>query len=156
MPQPQLLFTLCLIFLLIAQACFSHRRLRRQEAELSRLNEALTCTTRDHLIVRANMVRTQRDVQALVERLDALECRSTGGGRIDSAMRVARQGAANPALLKELGLSYAEASLLMRLHSMQNKAPQETCNELPLTAPSKSVPGQAASLASLLAGANAA
>lgn len=154
MPAPELTLVFALVVGLVIHACVLHRHVRKQSANLARLNEVLTRTTREHLAVEAETARAQRESRALSARLDALECRAAGGQRIESAMRVARQGAASPAVLKDLGLSEAEASLLLRLHSLQREQPGV---EVPSVAPAASapLPGQAASLAKLLAGVSA-
>ncbi|MFK8016225.1 MAG: hypothetical protein AB8G17_12390 [Gammaproteobacteria bacterium] len=154
MSQPELFLILTLVAALMIHACVLNRRARRQAADLDRLSAVLKVMTREHLEEYAAATRGRREARDVTARLDALESRAAGGQRIDSAMRVAKQGAANPAVLKDLGLSEAEASLLLRLHSMGAQEPEaKTVVSEPASA---RLPGQAASLAKLLANVNAA
>lgn len=141
MIDTELVLTLGLAVLvpLVVHACVMHRRVRRQGASLDRLTDVITRLTREQVETAARGVRLQRGLKSVSERQDSLECRPVSGQRIESAVRVARQGVANPQLLRELGLSEAEASLLMRLHAIEQSGDGAT-----------STPGQAATLAKML------
>jgi len=137
-----LVLTLALAVLipLVVHACVVHRRLRRQGASLNRLTDVIIRLTREQVDTTARALRVERNLKGVGERQDSLESRAVSGQRIESAVRVARQGAANATLLKELGLSEAEASLLMRLHTIDNAEPKPPA-----------MAGQAATLARMLA-----
>ncbi|MFK7886280.1 MAG: DUF2802 domain-containing protein [Gammaproteobacteria bacterium] len=98
-----------------------HRVQRREAARAARLEDILSRMTREVIAANARLARSERSIQHMGDRQDTLECRTAGGQRIESAVRVARQGAASEAVLKDLGLSDAEASLLLRLHTDQSE-----------------------------------
>lgn len=130
------LSTLCfgLSLLLLALVGWrAHRGQRRDAARVERLEDVLTRMTRELLSANAQLARTDRTLQHVGDRQDTLECRAAGGQRIESAVRVARQGAASEAVLKDLGLSDAEASLLLRLHG-QISAVQPVAATMPQSA----------------------
>ncbi|MEO1573668.1 MAG: DUF2802 domain-containing protein [Pseudomonadota bacterium] len=142
--------------------CILH--LRRRDAtniaRIQRLEDVLTRLTREELTAVARLSRVERTLKDTRARQDTLECRASTGPRIESAVRVARQGTATEDMLRDLGLSSAEASLLLRLHASKDDAPappdnvkahdaavQEEVRPPPLPRPGS----QAASLSRLLA-----
>ncbi len=130
-----------LLVTLAAHAIVLHARAKRQAANIAQLNDVIHRMTREQVKSTASVYRLERALDGQNERLEAVDTRSIGTQRIESAVRVARQGAANEAILRDLGLSDAEASLLLRLH---NLTPEDKPGEFEL-------PTQAASLADMLA-----
>ena len=141
----EILFTIALGMLLplVIHAVVLNTRAKHQAANIAQLNDVIHRMTREQIKSSASVHRLERKLEGQNDRLEAVDTRSSGGGgqRIESAVRVARQGGANASLLRDLGLSDAEASLLMRLHDPE---PQTESIESQL-------PTQAASLANLLA-----
>ena len=173
------LSTLCfgLSFFILAMVSWrAQSRQRRESARVERLEDVLTRLTRELLSANAQLARTDRTLQHVGDRQDTLECRAAGGQRIESAVRVARQGAASEAVLRDLGLSDAEASLLLRLHGQISAVESAPISSTPVASDADVAPepialsaeneieqltatsqerSQAASLARLLADADA-
>lgn len=105
--------------------CILHLRRRNAMniARIQRLEDVLTRLTREELAAVARLSRVERTLKDTRARQDTLECRASTGPRIESAVRVARQGTATEDMLRDLGLSSAEASLLLRLHASGSDEP---------------------------------
>ncbi|MEM6639188.1 MAG: hypothetical protein AAF610_04725 [Pseudomonadota bacterium] len=112
-------FELALVLACVAMMVQRHRDHRQStanEAHLAQLEgivHRLAREQRDADRTIAEHIAALRRVDA---RTDALESRAGGAPRIESARRIAREGRATQDLLKELGLSATEASLLLRLN----------------------------------------
>ena len=109
-------------FALIVIAWLQHRRLCACDADRARLNKVLTRVAKLQLKLEGRVNAVGAELNGVQQRQALLDARPNGGHRIESAVRVARQGAANETLLRELGLSDAEASLLLRMHGMSADA----------------------------------
>ena len=143
------------LLLLVSLAClvWCIVKLRREgsvvAARLTRLEDVLTRLSREELDAGVRISRVERTLRETRARQDSLEHRATSGPRIESAVRVARRGAATESMLRDLGLSDAEASLLLRLHADGEDEPDGS--DGPQAATARTPNCQAASLARLLA-----
>ncbi len=116
------LLTLFCLAALAAIAIHLRRRVATSDAQIARLEDVLTRLTREELGAGARLSRVERSLKDTRARQDTLASRASAGPRIESAVRVARQGSASEDMLRELGLSAAEASLLLRLHATEEAA----------------------------------
>lgn len=155
--------TLCSSILILS------RRQKAHAAQVARLEDVIQRMSRELIASNARIARNHRTLKHMGDRQDTLECRATSGPRIESAVRVARQGAASEAVLRDLGLSDSEASLLLRLHTGQTETvvseaaaimtePVAARAEDQARAQNKDIrpQSQAASLAALLSGSSGA
>ena len=80
-----------------------------------------------HPATDARLAELQRQIDALRERLDAMEARPPADSALDvhkmvhaEAMRLAREGASARELAEQLGISRSEADLIIALHKINS------------------------------------
>ena len=122
----------------------SRIQLERTQTLESQLAEAL----RGQLGLQQAVAALQEQVGSLRLRQTRVEKRAPDARRIDHAVRLVQQGHAEPAMLRELGLSDGEAQLLLRLHRADPSPGAVTAGQQPGAAPSAT--SQAAGLAQAL------
>ncbi len=93
----------------------ARRRIRTLEREVGRLRVDLDAVGAGGLDALARLDRAEPTLEALVERVGAVELR-TDGGPYDRAIQAARAGATAADLERSLGLNPAEAGLIIAVH----------------------------------------
>lgn len=106
--------------LLLAGACLwgllrSRRRVAALESQVRRLREDLEAVGAGGLAALSRLDRAEPTIEMLAERVGAVELR-TDGGPYDRAIAAARAGATAADLERSLGLSPAEAGLIIAVH----------------------------------------
>lgn len=112
--------TLCV--LLATLVWLGQRQNRALRVQLVSVTQRCEELCGDHERLAASIKEMAVRVDDLQQCQARMASRPSGGQRIENAIQIARHGAANEVLLRDLGLSDGEAALLLRLHRVAPSA----------------------------------
>lgn len=141
--------TLCAALALTAW--LAHRRAFALAGDVSRLRAEHEAMAQHQLAIVQEQQRLQANVDDVLAQLARRDARPTRDRRIENAMQIARHGAANAQVLKELGLSDAEAALLLRVHAVEADPQDQASTVADAVEPERRRARQARELAAALA-----